>query len=218
MQLLMHKVGNMTWTGVGAAVGVALFVTWMLIDPSGRVVATATIPDPAGGVGSESPGGLRVECRNDDESFRTSATDWEDGNGPRRRRFLRIRVYNDGPRTALGCLLTLRKVTEITPGGSGPTDYAGPGLLIWSGDSSASHAGKSLRRNSNPEVADLLYTVQDPDRDRILLKDEKYSPFLKYGKSYNFEVIATSENVSGIIKCIKVRFGGTWDDFEVLGD
>src|SRR5262249_7920379 len=61
--------------------------------------------------------GLRIECRNDDDCIRTSEADWGDGQGRLRRKFLRVRVYNDGPRAAAGCRVTLRGVTEVTPSG-----------------------------------------------------------------------------------------------------
>jgi hypothetical protein len=161
---------------------------------------------------------LRIECRNDDECIRTSERNWNDGQGPRRRRFLRIRIYNDGLATAKNCTVTLASVTEITSNGTSATDFDGPSLLIWSNEGTARTAGKSIRPNANPEVADLFYTVLNPAGDEIHLKDERYSSFLRFGRRYNFEVVASAEGLQAVTKNIKVAFGPRWNDFEVVSN
>lgn len=162
--------------------------------------------------------GLRLDCRNDEECVRTSKVDWNDGQGPLPRKFLRVRLYNDGPRTVEGCGVKLAGITEITPNGLMPTDYEGPGLLIWSGDPSTKPEGKNIRSNANPEIADLFYTVHHPSGDKIYLKDQRYGSFLKFGRWYNFELVATVGDAKTVSKRLKVRFGPTWDDFEVVTD
>ena len=162
--------------------------------------------------------GLRIECRNDDQCIQGSESDWNDGRGRLRRRFLRVRVYNDGPETAQGCRVTLRSIAEILPDGLRSIDYKRPSLLIWARDRSARPEGKVIPFNTDPESVDLFYTVHHPAADEIYLKDAAYDSFLKFGKSYNFEVVATAIGTRAVSKHIKVRFGLTWDDFAVVSD
>jgi hypothetical protein len=191
-------------------------VTWSrgTIQGFARSLSPAQVGDAA--VADPGEAGLRIECRNDDESIKTSEIDWKDGEGLLRRKFLRVRVYNDSPRAVRECRVILQRVTEAMPGGPSPTDHDGPSLLIWSGDRSANQAGKVIRRNANPEVADLFYTVRRPSGGEIHLKDEAYSSFLRFGRWYDFDVVATATNMKPAHKTIKVRFGPSWDDFEVL--
>lgn len=214
----MHKGLNSRWIFVGAFIGVGLIAAGSAVKRPTHIPAPPTGPARDGDdhVPEATEAGLRIECRNDDECIKTSESDWGDGQGSLRRKFLRVRVYNDGPRTAKGCTVSLRSVTEITPNGTLATDYEGPGFLIWAGARSAGSEGKSIRLNGNPEVADLFYTVRNPAGDEIHLKDERYSSFLKFGRWYNFEIVATAEGLRPVSKTIKVRFGPTWDDFEVV--
>jgi hypothetical protein len=160
---------------------------------------------------------LRLECRNDNDCIRISEIDWNDGQGALHRKFLRILVYNDNPgTTAEGCKVTLRSLTEITPIGVLRTEYNTPGLLIWSGDDAAKEEGRSIPHNVHPVIIDLFYTVNMPSGDQVYLKDHKNNLFLKYNKSYKFEIVATAENAKPIVKEIKVRFGQAWQDFDVL--
>lgn len=161
---------------------------------------------------------LRIECRNDDECVKTSVVDWKDNQGPLKRKFLRVLVYNDESGTAEDCKLTVRKIAEITPVGRVPVGYHTPGLLAWSGRQSMGPETKSIRRSTGPEVADLLYTVHHPAGDQIFLKDEAHNSLLRYGRWYAFEVVATSVNVREASKTIKVRCGAKWDDVQVLSD
>jgi hypothetical protein len=214
----MHKGFHFRWAFVGVFIGFGFIAVGSVAKWPTQSPAPSTSPARDGDdhVPETTDAGLRIECRNDDECIKTSESDWQDGQGPLRRKFLRVRVYNDGPRTAKGCRVTLRGVTEITPNGTLATDYEGPGLLIWSGDRSAGSEGKSIRLNGNPEVADLFYTVLNPAGDEIHLKDERYGSFLKFGRWYTFEVVATAEGLRAVSKNIQVRFGPTWNDFEVF--
>jgi hypothetical protein len=217
----MNEVRNLRWFFVGVSIGLVLFAIGALVSSTrGFAPPTSTSPARVGdaAVPRTVDAGLRIECRNDDECIQSSHSDWNDGRGPLRRKFLRMRIYNDGPRTAEGCRVTLRGITEVMPNGLMSTAYDGRSLLIWSGDRSARHEGKVIRRNANPEVADLFYTVHHPGGDEIYLKDEGYGSFLGFGKTYFFEVVASAGSGGAVGKNIKVRFGPTWDDFEVVID
>jgi hypothetical protein len=214
----MYKGSSLRWLYIGAIVWVVFLVAGTAIkrwvQNAAPAISQAHADDDHAAEATES--GLRIECRNDDECIRMSESDWNDGRGLLKRKFLRVRIYNDSPRTAKECKVTLRNVTEVTPKGTVATDYEGPGLLIWSGDPLADRKGKSIRGNANPEVADLFYTVFNPAGDEIYLKEGKYSSSLKLGRRYNFEVIATAEGLRPVIKNIGVVFGSTWKDFEVV--
>lgn len=208
------------WFTLGVAIGLTSIVLGNLAVKRPRRPTPPASPVLAGDapeVGTAAPG-LRIECRNDAGCVKASESDWKDGRGPLRRKFLRVQVYNDGPRAVDGCRVTLRDVTEVTPGGVRPTDYDGPRLVVWSGDRSTKAEGRRVRSNADPEVADLFYTVHHPSGDEIRLKDEGYSDVLKFGRWYTFEVVATANDAAAVSKSIQVRFGPTWDDFEVVRD
>lgn len=216
----MFDVRSLKWLMVGVFVGLAFLAIGSLAKTPARKVTPTTSPAPATHARQEERGdaGLRIECRNDDECIKTSLSDWNDGQGPLRRKFLRVRVYNDGTRTAEHCRVLLRGVSEVTPNGPVSADYKGPGLLLWSGDGSRSVDTKSIRRNGNPEVVDLFYTVHHPAGDKIYLKDERYSAFLKFGRSYDFEIVVISGDTNSVAENVRVRFGPLWDDFEVVDE
>jgi hypothetical protein len=215
----MNEVRNLRWFFVGVSIGLVLIAVGAMVNSPRDFARPTSSPQVGDSAVTETVDtGLRIECRNDDECIQTSENDWNDGRGPLRRKFLRVRVYNDGPRLAEGCRVTLRGITEIMPDGLMTTAYDGPRLLIWSGDRSAKREGKVIRRNANPEVADLFYTVHHPGGDQIYLKEEGYGSFLRFGKTYSFEVVANAESGEAVGKNIKVRFGPAWDDFEVLSD
>src|ERR1700738_2990116 len=159
----MIQVKNLRWFFAGVSIGLVLIAIGALVS-STRGFAPPTSPAQVGDAAAPEAkvAGLRIECRNDDECIQNSDSDWDDGRGPLRRKFLRVRVYNDGPRPAEGCRVTLLDVTAILPNGLTSTNYKGPRLLIWAGDRSAKHEGKVIRRGANPEVADLFYTVHHP--------------------------------------------------------
>lgn len=215
----MIAVRNLRWFFVGVSIGLILMGVEALVS-STKGYARHPSPAPVGDIGMQDRvvAGLRIECRNDDECLHTSRNDWNDGRGPALRKFLRLRVYNDGHRPAEGCSVTLQSITEITPTGLVSTNFAGPCLLIWSGDQSARREGKVIRQNANPEVVDLCYTVHHPGGDEIYVKDDRYDSFLRFGKSYRFEVVATGESVEAVRKNINVKFGPTWGDVEVVSD
>jgi hypothetical protein len=205
----MFEGRNLRWLIVGMLVGFVSIAVGALAGRPTPVIGPP--PSPArGGDAAESEAvaaGLRIECRNDGECVKTSEADWGDGRGTLRRRFLRVRVYNDGPRAADGCRVTLRGVTEVTPGGLLPTGYDGPGLLLWSGEGAADLQGRRIAPNGNPEVADLFYTVHHPGGDTIHLKDQGYGSFLRFGRWYEFEVVATAANMGAVGRRFRVRFG-----------
>jgi hypothetical protein len=167
--------------------------------------------------GSDNPP-LSVECRNDNRCVKTSEADWKDGQGPLKRKFLRVLIYNDGPHAAEACTVTLRSVTVVTPGGVVPSDYDASGLLIWSGERSPRQQGWDIPPGPEPGVADLLYTVHRPSGDQIVLKDEGYGSFLRNNTTYRFRLVVTAEGVGAVHKSVVVRFGAAWDDFEVLSE
>jgi len=208
------------WFTLGVAIGLTSIVLGNLAVKRPRRPTPPASPVLAGDApeGGEAAPGLRIECRNDAGCVKASESDWNDGRGPLRRKFLRVQVYNDGPSAVDGCRVTLRDVTEVTPGGVRPTEYDGPRRLVWSGDRAAKAEGRRVRSNADPGVADLFYTVHHPSGDEILLKDEGYSDVLKFGRWYIFEVEATANNAAAVGKRIKVRFGQTWDAFEVVRD
>ena len=214
----MHGIRNLGWFAVGLLVGLLSIAVATQAMKVTHGLAQATSPDSAG-----DPGGLdveraelRIECRNDAECIKTSVIDRKDSRGALPRKFLRVRVYNDGSRTARGCRVTLRDVTEITPIGIVPTDYNGPSPLIWSGDRLASCEGKSIRPNANPAVVDLFYTTHRPVGDEITMKDQQYGMFLKFGRWYRFEIVASAENAKPASRTVTIRFGPSWEDFEVV--
>jgi hypothetical protein len=214
----MYKRPSLRWLYIGAMFWVVFLAAGTAIKRWVHSAAPMTSPADAHDehAAETTESGLRIECRNDDESIKMTESDWKDGRGLLKRKFLRVRVYNDTPQTAKKCKVMLQNVTEVTPKGTVATDYEGPGLLIWSGDASADRKGRSIRGNANPEVADLFYTVFNPAGDDIYLKEGKYSSHLKFGRRYNFEVIATAEGLRPVIKNIEVVFGPTWKDFEVF--
>lgn len=211
----MIKTRDILSCAVGIEIGLA--VSLICCRPKESLRGEAHLSSLAQAADAEADG-LRLECRNDDESIRTSETDWKDGQGPLRRKFLRVRVYNDSQHTVRECKIILRRVTEITPDGPLPTDHEGPSYLVWSGDQSANEAGMVIGRNANPEVADLFYTVSRSTGGEIHMKDEFYGSFLRFGRLYEFEVIATASHMKAVRKIIRVQFGPTWDDFEVLNN
>jgi hypothetical protein len=211
---------RLRWVIVGGLIGLGLYVCESVV----RIASHSSIRSRTSAQRNEVVVpeteciGLRIECRNDDECMKTSESNWNDGQGPRRRKFLRVRIYNDGPTTAKNCTVTLASVTEITSNGTLATDFDGSSLLIWSSEGTTRTEGKSIRPNGNPEVADLFYTVLNPAGDEIYLKDERYSSFLRFGRRYNFEVIARAEGLQAVTKNIKVQFGPRWNDFEVVSN
>ena len=105
---------NLKWVIVGVFVGlVSVAIVILPRRPTPSFVPSMG-PVPAGDTaGLETAGtGLRIECRDDDECVNTSKDDWNDGQGPLPRKFLRVLLYNDGPQTAEGCVVTMRAVTE----------------------------------------------------------------------------------------------------------
>jgi hypothetical protein len=175
-------------------------------------VATG-VPDP-----EPATPGLRVRCRNDERCVKTTEVDWKDGQGPIKRRFLRLLVYNNGPGTAEACTVQLRSVTAVTRDGVTPSAFNAPSLLIWSGERSARGQGWDITAGLEPGIADLLYTVHQPSGDVIVLKDESYSSKLRFDTTYRFELVVTGENARAVYKTVMVRFGTAWNDFQVLSD
>jgi hypothetical protein len=211
---------NFRWFLTSALFGFGMFAVGTFVR--GPSQSTAPVASQARDGVDDQPesidGGLLLACRNDDECIKTSESDWNDGQGPLWRKFLRVRIYNEGVFTAKGCKVTLRAVLEHTSDGIQAIDYDGPRLLIWSGDPSSRIEGKSIPSNGNPALADLFYTVHKPAGDEIHLKDESYTSSLKFGRTYGFVVIATAEGLRAVRRIIKIRFGQNWNDFEVVRD
>jgi hypothetical protein len=78
--------------------------------------------------------------------------------------------------------------------------------------------GPRPQTGPEPAVADLLYTVHHPSGDQIVLKDERYSTFLRYDTTYRFRLVVTAEGEGAVEEAVVVRFGAAWDEVEVLGE
>jgi hypothetical protein len=215
----MLHVKQLRWFVLGLFLGLLVLGSGFLVR---RTQEHAALASPAQAGDADVPGiarpRLRIECGNDDECIQSSEDDWTDGRGPLRRRFLRLRIYNDGPGIAEACKVTLRDVTEALAGSLRSTRYKGPSTLIWPGDPLANQEGKSIGAKGKPEVVDLLYTVHAPGGDEIYLKNEQYSKVLKFGRLYKFEVAVSTRGTEAVEKDVMVRFGPTWDDIEVVGN
>jgi hypothetical protein len=213
----MLHVKHLRWFLLGLFLGLLVFGAGFLVR---QTHDHSVLASPAHAGDADVPGiarpRLRIECGNDDECLQSSEDDWKDGRGPLRRRFLRLRIYNDGPGIAEACRVTLRDVTEVLARSLRSTRYKGPSPLIWPGDPAPNRAGKSVAAKGKPEVVDLLYTVKAPGGDEIYVKDAQYSKFLKFGRLYKFEVAASTRGEEVVEKDILVRFGPTWDDIEVV--
>jgi hypothetical protein len=144
--------------------------------------------------------------------------DYNNGRGPRDRRFVRLKLFNHSPHGAVSkdTSVVLHEITDVT-NGRRSIPYPNPQPLLWNEEGKQRAHAKKAIPHGGPQYIDLLYVEDDPSQVHVVLKDNNYNNVgLAPGHTYKFKVQATALEAKSITKTFKVKLGERYDDIIVV--